>query len=228
MRMIATLREWFNPKDPLVGSQIFLVAFAAFGFVDYFNALFIYVLEIPLGLVIGLIGFSRSSRTVRRYLVEIVRQSALLAVLLLMLLAVLHGNDRSPLLDHIWRKLRTPLLAGTVYYVVQFAPLIRNALRADAPVVAWLRSAIVPQFPLWFVLLLSLFGTFALSSLRGGDHADSIAAHVELVTALTALTATVRILLTRAFARAAVAAQIEQLWVDSLGPNSSTVSVAKR
>jgi hypothetical protein len=205
--MIALLREWFNPKDPLVLSQVYLIGLNALGFADYFNALFICALEIPLGLVIGLLCFSRSAHTASRYLVEIARQSAVLVVLLFMLFAALHANERGPLLDDAWNRLRVPLLGGGIYYLVHFAPRIRNALSADDPVAAWVRSVIAPLFPLWFVLLLSVAGAFALFPFFVQGN-DSVATHRGSMIALTALTATVRILLTHAFARTRVSDKI--------------------
>jgi hypothetical protein len=213
--MIERFRKWLSHCDSLTRNQLFLVAMAAAGFLDYFNYVLICALEIPIALLTALVCFGRSRRTIWRYLVELMRQSALLCALLLIIFIALQRNDRGLVSDLPWRNLIEPLLVGTIYYALQFVTPLRGAFYAENPSLQWYRTVLIPLFPVFFVLLVAAFCALALHFIL---HAAPDSAIFRVAaTALMALTALARIGFTRVLANA----QIESFYIEFLSVDAS-------
>lgn len=197
--MIAKFKDWLVRLDPMIPGQAYLVVMTAAGLADFGQVMFCYAVEIVVVLVVSLLFFSPTWRLVLRRLLELFVKGAIATILVTIIFAFFHGVKNDTQLDRSLADMGRPAVLAAIYCAMHFSLVLQAIWRDADRARQWVRLVIVPEWSLWFAILVALFaGQLAFGLIDDG----SVSTHRVLATVLTALAGTLRVVFTRLIAPA--------------------------
>lgn len=176
---------WAKIRGPFLATQLFLIAMAAVGQLDFLRLAFTYYVECSIATLCVVFFYSSTLRIAFQSFLEWIAKSFTVSIALVSVFMMLQKSDTIPLdalFDAANRNLASPVRIAAIYCVMQFSSTWMASRRAPHPKQQFFMTALYPASlePLGLSLLVMIFAS-GLVSHFADEHPSGVTSRVAAV-----------------------------------------------
>lgn len=176
---------WMKIRGPFLATQLFLIAMAAIGQLDFLRLAFTYYVECSIATLCVVLFYSSTLRIAFQSFLEWIAKSFAVSIVLFSVFMMLQKSDVIPLdvlFDAASRNLASPIRIAAIYCAMQFSSAWMASRRAPDPKQQFFVTALYPASleRLGVSLLVMTFAS-ALVSHFADEHSSVVTSRVAAV-----------------------------------------------